>query len=594
MLTRLYSETDLLLKDIEFHPGLNIILGKYSGAKGTTGINGIGKSSLIRLIDYAFLSEKAKKIFSSPQYDFLRTENHNIVLEFTVKDRKYRIKRTFKKDDPVYFGEESQNLWEYSTSELKKILLNLLFPVKDQKVVHQGEPFRSLMNFFIKDDLENQKRIDPLKFVSPNSRVRETIINNCFLLNLPTTDLYDFSEQVEEYDKYKKTRVGLIDKIQTDTGKSIEEFKSERLKIERNIELLETSLKDHNSLERYKDIETRILELTSKINEKLNDYHSHNRKLKKVRESFQIKQDLDTREIKKLYNELITTFGNLVAKTLDEMIDFKKNIMENRNKFLVTREKQLEKIISGILSEVSNLERERSRLYRKLEEKGALESITNTYEQLITEKTNLERNVQTLRQVDDIQEMLANLEVKIINVKRDIQSESKEYEKQISDLRALFQEILKNAIFLEQDIQSAYFDISLEPGTRILQLPLSIKVEIPKEHALGQSRLKIAAYDLMVFFNNTRNGREIPDFLAHDGIFHAVSPSTVVNTLNYIYHEHLKIPGFQYIVTFNENEINVTGEEIGRYGSFDFDWKEQLIAIFEDITEKMVFKRSFK
>ena len=594
MLIRLYSETNLLLKDVKFHPGINIILGKYSGAKETTGINGIGKSSLVRLIDYAFLSDNAKKVFFRPRYNFLREEGHNIVLEFKVRDRNYFIKRYFKKDDKVYFGKTPRDFDEYSGSELKSILLDILFPIKDNKIFLQGRRFRSLMNFFIKDDLENQKRIEPLKFIHPHSKSRETIIYNCFLLNLPTRDIINYNEQVEEYEKYDKTLSGLTDKVKVDTGKSIEEFRSERLKIESNIKLLESSLKDYKFLEHYKDIESRIVELTAKINEKLKDYHAHNRKLKRGRESYQINRDLDTGEIKKLYNELRTTFGDMVAKTLDEIIDFKRKILENRNKFLVTREKQLEKVISEILAGVSGLEGERSHLYGKLEEKGALESITNTYEQLISERTGLERNLQTLRQVDEIQEMLGNLEVTISKVKLDIQNELKKYEKQQSELRALFQEILKNAIFLEEDYQSAYFDISRISKSSIKQLPFSIKVEIPKADALGQSRLKIAAYDLMVFLNNTRMGREVPDFLVHDGVFHAISPKTVINTMNYIFHQHLRYPDFQYIVTFNENEIDISGEEKGRYGSFDFDWKEQLLAVYEDIPPGMIFKRDFK
>jgi uncharacterized protein YydD (DUF2326 family) len=356
---------------------------------------------------------------------------------------------------------------------------------------------------------------------------------------------------------------------------------------------LERSLKDYKFLESYKSIENQIAGLTARINEKLKEYHSHNRKLKRVRESYRISREPDTGEIKELYNEVLATFGDIVSKTLDEIIDFKKNILDNRNKFLVARETELEKIISGILAGISRLETERSQLYGKLEEKGALESITNTYERLISERTGLERNLQILKQVDEFREMLGNLEVTISKVKRDILGELKKYETQQYELRALFQDILENAIFLEEDYQSAYFDISPKLRSKINQLPFSIEVEIPKADALGQSRLKIAAYDLMVFFNNTRIGRELPDFLFHDGVFHAISPKTIVNTLNYIFHQHLRYPGFQYIVTFNEDEIDIPGDKNVQYGSFVFNWKEHLIAVYEDIPSRMIFKRDF-
>src|SRR5690606_34744515 len=150
---------------------------------------------------------------------------------------------------------------------------------------------------------------------------------------------------------------------------------------EQNIELLERSLKDYKFLENYKSLEKELVEITAKINDYLKEYHSANRKLKKIKESFQYSQSVDTQEIKKLYNEVFSTFGDLVSKTLDEITSFKKEILENRNKFLIAKEQELQKSIDKILGEISALEQERSRLYKKLEEKGALESITNTYEQ---------------------------------------------------------------------------------------------------------------------------------------------------------------------------------------------------------------------
>ena len=595
MLVRLYSDTGLLLENVDFRPGINIILGKYSGDREASNINGIGKSSLVRLINYTLLCDRAKKIFSKPVYDFLREEKHRITLEFKVKGETFFIERDFKKEEKIYFGRNPIDFEEYTKGELKAILMDKLFPIKDRNIFVEGKQFRSLMSFFVKDDLDNQKRTDPLNFIAPTSlSLKKTAVYNFFLLDLPTKNIINYNEQVDEYEKYSKTIKNLKEKVKIDTGKSIEEFRSERLKIESNIELLEKSLTDYKFLDSYKNIEKQIVELTTKINDKLKEYHSHNRRLKKIKDSYQINQVFDTQEIKKLYNEVLSSFGDIVSKTLNDITEFKKKILENRNRYLITREKQLEKIISEILDEISRWEIQRSRLYKKLEEKGALESITNTYEQLISEKTSLERNLQTLKQLDEIQEMLGNLEVTISKVKLDISNDLKQYKKQQDELRGLFQEILTSAIFLEEDFQKAYFDISPKPNSQRNQLPFSIEVEIPKADALGQSRLKIVAYDLMLFLDNMRKGRELPDFLVHDGIYHGISRATVINTLNYIFRQCLKNPNFQYIATFNEDEIYIPGDRKIEYGTFDFDWKELLIAVYEDNPSKMIFKREFR
>jgi len=184
MIKRLFSNTGLLLQDFKFHPGINIILGKYSGNKEATGVNGIGKSTLIRLIDYSFLSDSAQKIFSNKKYDFLRKDEHDIVLEFEIENKTYFIKRDFDKKSNIYFGTSLSKLDEFEKTEFKTILTNLFLPIEKDDVFFKGERFRTIFNFFIKDDLDNQKRVDPLNFRKyNNASVKEKAIYNFFLLN---------------------------------------------------------------------------------------------------------------------------------------------------------------------------------------------------------------------------------------------------------------------------------------------------------------------------------------------------------------------------------------------------------------------------
>jgi len=594
MIVRLYSETDLLLKPFTFESGINLILGKYSQNKETSGINGIGKSSLVRLINYALLSDSAEKRFSSKKYDFFRHDKHNIILELKIDGITYFIKRNFADKDKIYFGSDTGNLEEYTRAELRKIFINKFFPVENDEVFFTGNKFGTIMSFFIKDDLENQKRVDPLNFLPYNPNARDIAIYNFFLLNLSTRHLIRYDELAKEYDSFNKTINGLKDKIKIDTGKTIEEFKSERIKSEKSISLLEKSLKDYKFLDNYKNLESQLIEVTSSINEKLKTYHSLNHKYKKIKDSFHQTNEVDTKQIQKLYNEVLQTFGDIVSKTLKEITDFKKEIVENRNKFLISKEKNLEQSINQVLEEISKFEKKRSELYKKLDEKGALSSITNTYEQLTIEKTQLASNLSILNQVDELHEMLGNLDVTISEVKRDILTELKAYQKPIDDLRTLFQNILSNAIIIEDDSTTGYFSISAKPTSRRDSLPFKIDVEIPKADALGHSRLKIVAYDLMVFLNNINIKRHFPTFLIHDGVYHGISINTKIKALNFIYHQHLANPNFQYIATFNGDEIYIPKEKQELVGKFDFDIDEMVRAEFTDSPVGMIFKRSFK
>jgi len=585
MLVRLYSETSLIKKSIDFQPGINLIIGN----KGDT--NGIGKSSLIRLVNYCLLSDSAETEFAKEKYEFLWKEKHTIVLELKITGQKYFIKRNFeKKSDKIWFGTMPNQFDEYTKTELKSILTNLFFPIEQNKVFFEGKRFRTLMNFFIKDDIDKQKQFDPLNFLGYSSpSVTDKAIYNFFLLNISNENLINFGEQVSEYNEFNKSIKTLEKKIKIDTGRTIEEYKTERLEIEKKITQLESSVSNYKFLENYKTIEIEIIKLSENINERLKEYHALNRKLEKVREGYHFNQDFDTQEVKKLYNEIYATLGNVIAKSLDEVISFKKNILDNRNKYLVNKEKQIEKYIDKILNEIAEIELKRSELYRQLKNEGVLEPIETIYKQITEEKTSLERNLQSVKQIEELQDMLAGLNVSMSQTQQQIIISLKQYQTVIDDLRKLYKDILESAVFVGETDENAYFGISVSKLKKNT-LPFKISVEIPKSSSLGNERYKIVVYDLMVFLNNIYSNRNLPHFLVHDGAFHGTSPVKIVNTLNYLFKKSLTHQ-FQYIATFNDNEILIP-EDCNV--EFQFDWTKNVIAEYSDIESEMIFKRIIK
>lgn len=595
MLIRLFSNTNLLVQNVNFEPGINIIYGKYSGIKEAKGINGIGKSSLVRLINYMFLSDTAEKEFNKNKYDFLREENHSLTMEFEANNKKCFIRREFSDNNIVYFGFSPNQMDEYEKkSEVLEILSGLLFPVLNNEVYLKGNTFRTLMQFFIKDDIQNKSRKDPTNFFSFNPNVIDKSIYNFYLLGLPTKRIINFSEITKEYIQYKNALKTNAEKLKIDTGYSVEEYRSERLKLEANVRTLKERLKRYDFKDSHKDIEKNLSEIILKINDKSQEYHALSQKLKNVREAYQLNQEIDTQKIKKIYNEVLTNFGNVIKKSLDEIKQFKSEILDNRNKFLVSREKELEKSVDSIFKDLSKLEEERTSLLKELHERGALEKLENTYEKLIKEQSLVERQNQILTQVDEYNRMLSDQEIVLSQVRRDISEDIQKAETTLDELRELFSEILSSALFLNEEDSSGYFDISLTRNNKT-NLPFKIDINIPKSGSLGQEDLKTIAYDIMIFLNAIKQNRSIPNFLIHDGVFGNMSHKTMVNYLNYIYRKHLelyKIKNFQYIVTFSEDEIEIPANKKDLYGKFDFEFDEKKIIELEDVDEKMLFRRN--
>lgn len=91
-----------LFNPVVFKDGLNIILGKYSNSDKD--INGIGKSTIVKLIDFCLLADGPKKTFFSEKYKFLK--NHNVILKFSIANTPYCIQRNFTSKKLVLFSKK--------------------------------------------------------------------------------------------------------------------------------------------------------------------------------------------------------------------------------------------------------------------------------------------------------------------------------------------------------------------------------------------------------------------------------------------------------------------------------------------------------
>ncbi|MEI9911350.1 MAG: hypothetical protein WDO71_17815 [Bacteroidota bacterium] len=203
----------------------------------------------------------------------------------------------------------------------------------------------------------------------------EKSIYNFYLLGLTTKDLFRFDEVVKEYKQYTTALKTFEEKLFNENGFTVKEYRSEKLRIEANINNLRDRLKGYDFQEAHKDIEKKLGEVISRINVKSNEYHNLSQKLKNVREAYQVNQEIDTRQVQKIYNEMIAGFGDAVKKSLDEISKFKSDILENRSKFLLSRESDLQKAVNSNFHELTLLEKERTKLLKTLQEKGVLDKL---------------------------------------------------------------------------------------------------------------------------------------------------------------------------------------------------------------------------
>lgn len=585
----IYSETGLFNR-VNFHHGVNIILGKYPDKQNVDdkrSVNGVGKSTLVRLIDFALLSSTDK--LNPQKYTFL--QDHNVVLQFKANGISYQIKRFFKNPNMAYFGKEDDMLVDYPIRELRDILGDMFFmPTNYTAGYCTNKWFRTLLGFFISDDLKQYERNDPIDFVGYPKKKAELLAYNFYLLGLPNEHIYDLAETRDQMQDKQKLAKDLEKSIERETGKPISEVRTELAAFRERITLLESNLQEFEFIENYKDVENKLEEIAREMSDLLKVYHGYSQTLEHYQDSYKVEIEVDIAQIENLYQDIDRELAKFVRKTLDEVIQFRQQIATNRRTFLLAREKQLKETIAIVLDDISNLEQKRKKLYRLLQEEGAFDSIRHNYEQLIEEKVNLERNNAKIVQMAELEMRISALRTRASELANMIIEDIQKSEQQINLLRLIYKEILENAIFVDSSTTRGSLDISKYPDREI---PTGIVVSVPQSESLGKHRFSLLAYALTVFLNLIRNELPLPHFLIHDGVFHSIARKTVVNVLNFVYHESLLNPKFQYIVTGNDDEFYIPPSEEVLYGRYDFDFDKHVIARYETTPEKKIFKREF-
>lgn len=587
-LSQIYSETNLFLP-VEFHPGINIILGKYSD--GERSVNGIGKSTLIRLIDFALLS--SSKDWAGSKTNFLRDQNHSVSLEFQVNKVDYKITRLFRTPDEVYFGKNNSDIMNYTVSEAKSIIGNLFFENANYpNGYYNNSWFRNLIKFFIKDDLKNYKQHSPINFVDYQLATKTIqLAYNFYLLGLPNKNLSDLDLVQQDIRVKKNVRTEIKKQIEFESGKDISSLRTEIARLNERITRIQSNLQEFRFLENYKDVEIKLEEISKEVTQKLLKYHSYNKTLEKYQESYSFNLEVNINDIQSLYKEVNNELASFVKKTLQDVVDFRSQIANNRKKFLADREKDLKDAIEELTNEIKNLENRRTQLFGLIQEEGAFDSIKNAYESLISEKVTLERDSARLNQYLETDTAIAALNKKISEISFAVINDVQESQKTINELRLLYKKILDSAIFVEEATEEGYLDVTVDNSQKAS--PIDIIVSVPKNKSLGKNRFGLLAYSLTVFFHLLTSKRQLPYFLIHDGVFHGIDKRTIVNTLNYIYQQiSTEIP-FQYIITGNEEEFYIPPQEASSFGEYIFDFDKTIIATYGSRPDQMIFGREF-
>ena len=564
--------------------------GVQSGDRNGRELNGVGKSTLVRLVDYAFIGTEAKSYFRQERTDFLRAEEHSITLTFEDEKAQYQIRRDFSRSDGVEFAKIGTSFSCYSEAEMKDILAPLMLVDPEYSGHVDTAWFRNLLRFFVTDDKTAHKRTDPLNFTHSSARKSELLAYNYYLLNLPNQHLVEFDRLRQKLQEEQRHKKHIEARIKEETGKAVEQVRSDLDRMRAQIEEYKTNLEVFTFLQDYASIEAELRTLTTTISERMRTFAALKRRLAHLQKSYELKIDVDVERVSHLYAEIEQELAVFIQRRLEEILDFRRDIVANRKKFLVEREAELRANLAEIESEVKRHEERRSQLFKWLKEQQALDALRNAYERIAHDSEQLERSASRVRALEAEEQKIAETNAKISEPVLQIVRERQTQEASIREIRKTFFDILQHTIYLGESVEDAYFNIT---ATGKASSPLNVEIEVPKSDSLGKSRFKLPVYDLTVFLRILSQDRHLPHFLVHDGAFNGVVVKTVVQFLNYIESKANSLSSLQYIVTLNEDQVYVSEKSRTAFDGLGFDLSSRVIAHYEDVPEKMIFRREY-
>lgn len=476
-----------LIREISFKRGLNLIVDETKkGADETVTGNNVGKTSVIRLVDFC-LDGDGKNLYIDKEFPdksneeikiFLTTNNIVVTLVLTPEfgaeeSSKLVVRRNFlpRTKKILEINDESKTIEEF-----RKELSQRLFKHKS------GSPtLKQLKAKNIRD--EKNKVQNTLKVLNPYTTKSEYEALYLFLLGINT----DQSERKTELVKEKN----LLEKISKRTGNSatISSIEQSLIVIDRDITGYEKQKNEFVVNPNYeKDLETlnRIKSDISKFSQKISTFKLRECLIEESLEELnQEKSSVDIELIKEVYSNA-QLFIPKLQKSFEETLEFHNSMIEQKKDYIARELPELKEEIMGCEFILETLLSDELKISEKLKETGFIEDLEHIISKLnkaYEEKGRLEEqksNIHsTIQDLDGVERELKSIDEGLFS-----------YEDEIIERVAKFNEYFTQISTELYDEQFILVPFKTEKGW-------DMKIDsVGANHGTGKKKGEIASFDL--------------------------------------------------------------------------------------------------
>lgn len=451
-LIKIYANKEDIFEEIKFNEDFNVVFAKVKKPKDSTkDSHNLGKSLLIELIDFMLLKTFEKGLFLKDNYNrfedfifFMELKLNNgdfLTIKRGVSNNKY-ISLKSHKEKYQNFKDKPDSFWDMSNLSLKKAKKELNNFLNLDSI--SPWLYRKGITYFLRSQNDYQDVFQISKFSVGRHAYWKPYMARLlgFDENL-IEQKYSKDESIAEKEKFK---------LQFEETVSIDPEDFDKLqgaiKIkEKEVTEKELKLNRFNFYERELELNT---SLANEIEEDISEYNTQiyriNYDVERIQEALSNKINFNLDEIKKVYKEAKIYFSNKFEKEYPELIQFNKQLQEERFKFLKEKLEELNNTKKEIDKKLFDLNIKREEILSIIQDKESFSKFRKLQSKLVNEKTqlvNMKKELENLNHSDQIQKKIDKLidqrEMLINKIKDMIKQSNDIYDK----IREYFNEIIK-------------------------------------------------------------------------------------------------------------------------------------------------------
>ena len=515
---------------VSFNSGLNVVVGEQTTKSLGKTTNGVGKSLLIKIIDFCLGSEKNDLFCEKlPDWEFM--------LEVSINNENHIIKRSTNDHKHITFDDETLTVRKFCPL------------MKDLVSIDDSFSFREILSRFIRRRKKAYNSF--LKSVIEEKDVKTQLIL-CYLLGIDysycvtkaqlKTDL----DNLNSFSKtaFERSALGKVLGINPDN------VELELSEIDENIEKQEKEIAECKYAENYSEMQKKCNSIAAKMSQMNNKKYYYQNRVSLIEDALNKEINVTLSSVRDMYNSVGVIWGNELQKTVQEVEKFHDNLIQNRRKELNKNLLECKLAIDDINKELLSLNAEYNELLGFLKTHVAIEQFANQLRYI----DSLKNKKKELTRLEAVKKETAN---KIETTKQEIAQQNIEAQKYLDDNSNLFHLLNKQfSKIAKQFYPDKKSGLLVKNNTGKGLNRFDIDARITSDASDGISSIIIFCFDLVLL------SQKVTDFgfIYHDSLLLSDVDSRQREKLFRIIDKEFR--DYQYIINLNSDQFETFSEDV--------------------------------